>query len=405
MPEHVFSVSQLTGQLKTVLEELYFDVWVSGEVSNISRPRSGHIYFTLKDEGAQIRAAIWQSTARRLRFALEDGMHVLCRGGVEVYAPQGSYTLIVRQIEPRGEGALQAKLRKLHEKLAAEGLFDPARKRPLPRFPRRIALVTSPSGAAVRDFLKVVRRRWQGIHVLVVPARVQGDGAAGEIVAAIRRVNRLARPVDVLVVTRGGGSLEDLWTFNEEAVVRAIHASHVPVVSAVGHEIDVTLSDLAADFRAATPTEAAEHVVPSQEDVVAGIDGLRSRLAAALRGTALRARARLDALAERRVLRRPLDRVHDLARRLDELGQRADRAAARQVTRADERLASFASRLESLSPLAVLARGYSVTQRADDGRPLLDAGDVQAGDELMTRLHRGAISSRVERIHTEEESE
>jgi exodeoxyribonuclease VII large subunit len=325
-------------------------------------------------------------------------MHVLCRGGVEVYAPQGTYTFIVRQLEPRGEGALQAALRKLHEKLAAEGLFDPARKRPLPRFPQRIALVTSPSGAAVRDFLKVVRRRWHGVHVLVVPVRVQGEGAAAEIAAAVRRVNRLKPPPDVLVVTRGGGSLEDLWSFNEEAVVRAIHASQVPVVSAVGHEIDVTLSDLAADFRAATPTEAAEHAVPSREDVTAGIGSLHQRLTAALRGTAAGARARLESLAQRRVLRRPLDRLHELSRRLDELGQRADRAALRRVAWSDDRLSSLASRLESLSPLAVLSRGYSVTQLARDGRLILDARDVAVGDEIATRLHRGSVTSRVEQI-------
>jgi exodeoxyribonuclease VII large subunit len=258
--------------------------------------------------------------------------------------------------------------------------------------------VTSPSGAAVRDFLKVARRRWQGVHVLVVPVRVQGEGAADEIVAAIRRVNRLAPPPDVLVVTRGGGSLEDLWSFNEEAVVRAIHASRVPVVSAVGHEVDVTLSDLAADFRAATPTEAAEHVVPSRDDVTAGVDGLRLRLVSALRGTADRARARLEALAQRRVLRRPHERIFELSRRLDELGQRADRAAGRYIARSDDRIASLASRLESLSPLAVLSRGYSVTQRSADGRVLLEASEVAAGDEITTRLHHGTLISRVEQV-------
>ncbi|MEQ8786604.1 MAG: exodeoxyribonuclease VII large subunit [Pirellulaceae bacterium] len=392
------TVSQLTTQIKAVLEELFTDVWVAGEVSNVSRPRSGHVYFSLKDDAAQIRAAIWQSNARRMKFELKDGMEVLCRGGVDVYAPSGSYTLIVRQIEPRGEGALQAALRKLHEKLAAEGLFDPSRKRPLPRFPRKIAVVTSPSGAAVRDFLKVVRRRWRGVEVLIVPTRVQGDGAAREIAAAIKQVNRLAAPPDVLVVTRGGGSLEDLWSFNEEAVVRAICDSRVPVVSAVGHEVDVTLSDLAADFRAATPTEAAEHVVPSREDVLSGVASLRTRLDSSLRGIAARARGRLDALAQRRVLRRPEERIHDLSRRVDELAQRAERAIGRGLVRTEEQLGALSARLESLSPLGVLARGYSITQRADDGALLHDAADASPGEAIRTRLHRGEVVSRVESV-------
>jgi exodeoxyribonuclease VII large subunit len=398
------SVSQLTLQIKSVLDELFADVWVTGEVSNVSRPRSGHIYFSLKDDAAQIRAAIWQSAARRMKFELRDGMEVLCRGGVDVYAPSGSYTLIVRQIEPRGEGALQAALRKLHEELAAEGLFDPQRKRPLPRFPRRIAVVTSPSGAAVRDFLKVVRRRWRGVQVLVVPTRVQGDGAAGEIAAAIRRVNRLATPPEVLVVTRGGGSLEDLWSFNEEVVVRAIHASRVPVVSAVGHEVDVSLSDLAADVRAATPTEAAERVVPSRDEVAAGVAGLRTRLDAALRSVAARAKDRLEAVAGRRVLRRPDERIHELSRRVDELAQRSDRAISRGVARTEERLAALSARLDSLSPLGVLSRGYSITQRAEDGALLRDVADTSPGDQIRTRLHRGELVSRVESV-SEAESE
>ncbi len=247
----VLSVSQLTAEIKDLLESAYPEVWVSGEISNFSRPQSGHCYFTLKDDEAQIRAVMWRMTAARVRFDLEDGLEVVCRGALDVYAPRGSYQLVVQQIEPKGLGALEQALRKLRARLAAEGLFDPGRKRPLPRFPRRIAVVTSPTGAAVRDFLEVLRRRWRGADVLVVPVRVQGEGSAAEIAAAIQMVNRLATPVDVLVVARGGGSLEDLWSFNEEIVVRAIHASQVPVVSGVGHEIDVTLADLVADVRGA----------------------------------------------------------------------------------------------------------------------------------------------------------
>ncbi len=249
-PEKPLSVFQLTSLIKGILEQAFPSVWVVGELSDVARPQSGHVYLTLKDDRAQIRAVIWRNAASRLRFNLEDGLEVICRGDLDVYPPRGSYQLVIRELEPRGEGALQQALRKLQQKLAAEGLFDPAHKKPLPRFPRRIAVVTSPTGAAVRDFVEVLRRRWQGVHVLIVPTRVQGEGAATDIAAAIQTVNRLSPSVDVMVVGRGGGSMEDLWCFNEEAVVRAIFASQVPVVSAVGHEIDVTLSDLVADVRA-----------------------------------------------------------------------------------------------------------------------------------------------------------
>src|SRR4029078_10524663 len=230
---HAISVAQLTAQIKDLVERGFPDVWVAGEISNYSRPSSGHSYFTLKDDQAQIRAVMWKGTASRVKFDLSDGLEVICHGHLDVYAPRGSYQLVVDQMQPKGIGALELALRKLRERLAAEGLFDPARKRLLPRFPREIAIVTSPTGAALRDFLEVLRRRWQGANVLILPARVQGEGAAKEIAAAIADANRLVRPIDVLVVARGGGSLEDLWAFNEEVVVRAIHASRIPVISAV----------------------------------------------------------------------------------------------------------------------------------------------------------------------------
>lgn len=394
----VLTVSQLTSALKDLIEARFPDVWVAGEVSNFSRPQSGHCYLTLKDEAAQIRAVIWKSTAQRIRFDLHDGLAVVCRGGLDLYAPRGSYQLVVRQIQPQGIGALELALRQLQTRLAAEGLFDPHRKRPLPVMPRRIAVVTSPSGAALRDFLQVLGRRWMGADVLVVPVRVQGTGAGEEIAAAIRRVNRLATPIDTLVVTRGGGSLEDLWEFNTEAVVRAIAESRIPVVSAVGHEIDVTLSDLAADRRALTPSEAAELVVPSTDDLRAALGQVRRRLAGAMRLHAGSARARLDELAARRVLRRPLDRIHDLARRLDELGLRATRSLRRYGVEGRRHVERLAAQLESLSPLGVLARGYTVTQRADDGRTVSDAMSLAPGDRLLTRFARGQAISRIEEL-------
>ncbi len=393
--ERVLSVAQLTAGLKDLLESSFPAVWVAGEISNFSRPSSGHCYFTLKDDQAQIRAVVWRGAASRLKFDLHDGLEVICFGGLDVYAPRGSYQLVISKLEPQGIGALELALRKLKEKLTSEGLFDRRRKRPLPKFPRRIAFVTSPTGAAIRDFLEVLRRRWRGADVLVVPTRVQGDGAAREIAAAIERVNRLPPGIDVLVVGRGGGSLEDLWCFNEEPVVRAVAASHIPTVSAVGHEIDVTLCDLAADVRALTPSEAAELVVPSQEAIEQALGERRLRMLAALRGRVENGRRRLTMLAERRVFRRPHELIHDRAQRLDDLWLRAGRALGHRLKLDASRLVALSGKLESLSPLQTLARGYSVTQR-DDGTVVRAAGDVEIGDVIRTRLATGELRSRVE---------
>ena len=362
----------------------------------MSRPHSGHVYLTLKDEGAQIRGVVWRSVASQLAFDLRDGLEVVCRGAIDVYPPRGAYQLVLRRIEPLGVGSLQLALQQLQQKLAAEGLFAPEHKKPLPRFPRRIALVTSPTGAAIRDFLEVLRRRWRGVDVLVIPAKVQGEGAAADLVRGIRAANSLPEAPDVLVVARGGGSLEDLWCFNEEPVVRAIYASRIPVVSAVGHEIDVTLSDLVADVRALTPSEAAELVVPSADELRAGLDGYRQRLSAALRGRASAARTRLDALAQHRAFRKPFERIQDRARQLDELDLRAGRAVRYLLQRSQDRLRGVAGQLESLSPLAVLQRGYSLTLRTGDDALLTDAAQVEAGQPITTRLARGTLVSRVE---------
>lgn len=400
-PQKVLSVFELTSQIKDLLEGNFQSVWVSGEISNFSRPQSGHCYLTLKDERAQIRAVLWRTTASRLKFELEDGLEVMCQGDVDVYAPRGSYQLVIRQIEPKGIGALELALRKLKEKLTAEGLFEPGRKRPLPRFPRRIAFVTSPTGAAIRDFLEVLRRRWRGADVLVAPVRVQGEGAAQEIAAAIAAVNRLSIPIDCLVVGRGGGSLEDLWAFNEEPVVRAIHASRIPVVSAVGHEIDVTLADLVADVRALTPSEAAELVVPAADELQQALRTHQRRLLAALQRRAMLSRARLDQLANRRMFRKPFELVHDAQRRLDELSTRSNRAVRQRLASSRRQVDSMASHLESLSPLGVLGRGYSLTQRLADGRLVRNAAELTIGDELSTRFAHGRAVSRVESIEAD----
>jgi exodeoxyribonuclease VII large subunit len=399
-PPTTISVSQLTQLIKQSLETDFSSLWVAGELSDVARPQSGHIYLTLKDEAAQIRGVIWRSVATTLKFDLRDGMQVVCFGDIDVYPPRGVYQLVIRRVSPLGIGALELALRQLQQRLAAEGLFDARHKKPLPRFPRRIAFVTSPTGAAVRDFLEVLRRRWRGVQVLIIPAKVQGEGAAQDLVRGIRVANSLPDPPDVLVVGRGGGSLEDLWCFNEEPVVRAIHASRIPVVSAVGHEIDVTLSDLVADVRALTPSEAAALVVPSTDEIRAGLDGMRGRLAAALRSRAADARSRLESLAQHRVFRRPFDLVHDLARELDDLEMRAKRAIAFQTARHQDRLAALAARLESLSPLGVLARGYSLTQRTATGQVVADAATLAVGDEITSRFAQGQAVSRVTEIRS-----
>lgn len=397
-PERPWTVSELTAAIKDLLETAFPAVWVSGEISNFSRPRSGHCYLTLKDEGAQISAVVWRATAARVPFELHDGLEVVCGATLSLYPPHGKYQLVIEEIQPKGIGALELALRQLRDKLAREGLFDPGRKRSLPRFVRRIAVVTSPTGAAIRDFLEVLRRRWRGADVLVVPVRVQGEGAGREIAAAIEAVNRIREPIDCIVVTRGGGSLEDLWAFNEEVVCRAIFASRLPVVSAVGHEIDVSLSDLVADVRALTPSEAAERIVPSAEEIAAQLKHYQTRMTGAVRSQTAWGRSRLENLARHRAFRSPLDRVRDLARRIDDLELRAGRAIRGQWRTAQRAVEGAAARLEALSPLAILARGYSLTHRAIDGHLIRDAAELAPGEELRTRLARGLVVSRVERI-------
>jgi exodeoxyribonuclease VII large subunit len=372
----LWSVSELTALIRETLEEGFAEIGERGEITNLSRPRSGHVYFGLKDDGAQIRAVLWKSDARRLVFDLTDGLAVRAWGDLTVYPPRGDYQIVVRRIEPEGIGALELAFRQTVARLAAEGLFDPERKRPLPPYPARIAVVTSPTGAAVRDLLQVVARRWPSVEVLVVAAKVQGPGAAAEVAAAIELADRV-EGVDLIVVARGGGSLEDLWAFNEEAVARAIFAARRPVVSAVGHEVDVTIADLVADVRALTPTDAGTLCVPDAREVRAVLAGLGDRLARGVLGPIEEARARLD-----------------------DLSARAGRALALDLERRRQRLARQAAALEALSPLAVLARGYSLTLAAD-GRPVRSAAGVKAGDLIRTRLAEGEIVSRVEAVAAE----
>jgi len=389
------TVSQLTAQIKGLVEESFPGAWVAGEVSNFSRPQSGHCYFTLKDDKAQIRAVIWRGSASKLSFDMTDGLEIVCHGRLDVYAPRGSYQLVVDQAHPQGVGALELALRQLKEKLAREGLFDAERKQPLPKFPKRIGFVTSPTGAAVRDFLEVLRRRWAGVEVLVIPARVQGDGAAKEIAAGIQAANNITPALDVLVVGRGGGSLEDLWAFNEEPVVRALAASRIPTVSAVGHEIDVSLSDLAADVRALTPSEAAELVVPAGDEVAMRLARYSDRLHGSIRRQVEYYKQRLESLASRRPFAHPHAPIEDRSRAVDELENRARRAMDLLTNNREHQVAKLAGKLESLSPLGVLSRGYSVTQDANTGDVIRDAKKLKAGQELLTRFERGEATSVV----------
>ena len=365
-----------------------------GEVTNCTRAGSGHVYLTLKDDSAQMRAVIWRTVAARLKFEVHDGLEVVAVGPVEVYEARGTYQLVVEQLLPQGIGALELAFRQLCEKLSAEGLFARERKRKIPRFPRRIALVTSPTGAAVRDMLQIITRRWMAAHIVIVPVAVQGDGAAAQIAAALQKVHLLP-DVDVVVCGRGGGSLEDLWAFNEEIVARAIHACQIPVVSAVGHEIDVTIADLVADVRALTPSEAGELVVPNRIEVQAELARLQQHLEQSLRSQAAAARSRLEMLASRRVLTRPEERVHDLARQIDELEMRARRAIGQRLKMDRQHLATAAGRLDALSPLKVLERGYSVTRLLQSGTVVRCCDQAQPGDLLETLLQTGRLTSRV----------
>jgi len=384
-------VSELQAAVRDLLEEEFGRVWVEGELSGVKRPQSGHVYFALKDEKARLDVVLWRSSAARLRFEPEDGLVVRARGRLTVYAPQGRYQMEADSLEPVGAGPLQVAFEQMRKRLEAEGLFDPARKRRLPSFPRRVALVTSPSGAAVRDLIHVATRRWPPLELVVVPVRVQGAGAAEEIAAGIRLAD--ARGFDVLVVGRGGGSLEDLWAFNEEPVARAIFQAKTPVVSAVGHEVDVTISDLVADVRAATPSAAAELVTPDRAEVMGGLRGTGQRLSRAVRRLLDDGRRRVDAAASARPFRRPLERVHEAGQTLDDVAVRLAAAAKERLRARGEALERAAGRLDALSPLKVLARGFSVTMR--DGRALTRAADAKPGDELRTILADGEVRSRV----------
>lgn len=435
----VVTVSELTAAIRGLLESSFGDLWVDGEISNCRVWNTGHMYFTLKDGGAQIQAVMFRTAIRYLKFKPEDGLRVIARGRLGVYDPKGEYQLVCEHIEPHGTGARQLAFEQLKKKLEAEGLFDRDRKRPMPALPRKIGIVTSLDGAALRDIIKVLSRRHPNAHLVIRPARVQGDGAAEELARGIRAIGRVAG-VDVVIVGRGGGAVEDLWAFNEEIVARAIAASPVPVISAVGHETDFTIADFVADLRAPTPSAGAEMVVAAKDEFCGRISRLEQRLTAAARAGVERRRSAVHVLASRRGLagwtarlglrgRHAAEITHQLRRattgllarrdreyrglrqrlesrdlrrrlatirgRLDHVDGRLASSAARARDRADARLTALAGRLDSLSPLGVLARGYAVCWNQDGTRIIRRSDAVAPGDVVHVTLHQGALDCEV----------
>ncbi len=394
--ESPLSVSQLNWFLKRLVEEAVPRVWLEGEISDLSRPSSGHIYFTLKDENSQVRAVVWRSTAAKLKLQLKDGMSIICCGGVEIYPPRGSYQIVITQLQPKGVGALQLALQQLHQKLAKEGLFDPAKKKPLAKYPRRIGFVTSPSGAAIYDFLQSAEALWNDFQLFVIPSRVQGESATAEIVHGIKLAQRIRPKLELLIVGRGGGSMEDLWCFNEEAVVRAVAACSIPTVSAVGHEIDVTLSDLAADARAMTPSQAASLVFPKRTEVMTGIAALQQRVDVLVRNKLNRLKQSVLGLSDRASLSRPAWLYESRKQQVDELERRLVGSTQRFIEVRRSRLQELARATEALSPLSVLDRGYSLTTRDGSDKPLTSFREIRVGERLLTQLSEGVVVSRVE---------
>ncbi|MFN8588215.1 MAG: exodeoxyribonuclease VII large subunit [Candidatus Eisenbacteria bacterium] len=444
--DHILSVGELAAQLKQTLNEAFPGLWVRGEITGFKRYDSGHLYFTLKDgTPAMVSAVMWRGPAGKLTFAPKDGLEVEAFGDVDFYGGNGRCQFVVRTMRPAGIGALQQQFEQLKARLQAEGLFDPARKQPLPRYPRRIGVVTSPLGAAVRDVVKVLRGRWPGIGIVLAPVKVQGPGAAAEIAAAIERFNRHARAgggVDLLIVGRGGGSLEDLWAFKEEPVVRAIAASKLPVISAVGHEVDFTLADFAADVRAATPSNAAELAVRDAHELAHRVEVLRSRATRAVTETVRRRQQALDSLLGQYGFRRVRDVFTALQQRIDDAREKLTTAlrahvrdarsradallrayglrefprvvherrddAARLTARLQEaatataleqrrRMLGLEDRLRALSPRAVLERGYTLV-RAADGRLVRGMDVLAAGDRVTIEFARGEAGAVIETL-------
>lgn len=436
----ILTVSRLTALLRGVLEDNFEQIWVEGEVSNLSLPSSGHLYFSLKDSGAQLRCVMFKGAAKNLKFRLTDGMSLIVRGRISVYDQRGEYQMICEYMEPAGVGALQMAFLQLKERLSQEGLFDDKHKRPMPFFPQRVGVITSASGAAIHDILNILKRRFASLEILLYPVRVQGEGAALEIARAVDDMNRLEL-VDVLIVGRGGGSLEDLWSFNEEAVARAVYRSRIPVISAVGHETDWTICDFVADLRAPTPSAAAELVIASADQLRLQVGALSHRLQLTMETRMARLRSAVDSL--RRLLQDPGTMLGHLSQRVDDLAERLDNSLENLVERRRDRFLRLenallqssplaraeqmrqqvnrlsmqterllqvkveglrqafvgnAARLDVLSPLSTLFRGYSIALLQPKGKVVTDASVLSEGACLDIRFHKGKAICRVEEI-------
>lgn len=392
--EKVYSITELTQLVKNVLEKSFASVWVEGEISNFTLASSGHRYFSLKDEKAALRCVMWRGAAQGLGFQPADGMRVRAYGAFSVYPPRGEYQLIVSQLVGVGIGPLEIAFQKLKEKLQREGLFENVRKRPLPLFPGSVGVVTSPTGAAFVDITRTITQRFPALRIVLAPVRVQGEGAAAEIAGAIGALNQ-RDDIDILIVGRGGGSLEDLWAFNEEIVARAIAASRIPVVSAVGHEVDFTIADFVADFRAPTPTGAAERITDGWVRVRHEFPQLCNRLRRAVGMRANWYRQQWSRLQMSHALRRPADLLNLWSQRLDETTERLSRSMRQRWQRTDQDLRAASDRLAALSPQAVLQRGYSITRRPGNPNPLRNATALRVGDRIETTLAVGRVISDV----------
>jgi exodeoxyribonuclease VII large subunit len=441
----IYSVTSLTKEIQDLIEDRFDFVWVEGEISNFSSPASGHYYMVLKDDKAQIRAVMFRMQARYLKFRPENGMKVIVQGRIGIYATRGEYQIILDYLEPMGVGALALAFEQLKKKLAAQGIFDQDIKKPLPFLPQRVAVITSPTGAAIRDFLKIIRRRFANIEIVIVPVRVQGEEATQDMVDALELVNRELKP-DVIVLTRGGGSLEDLWAFNREELALAIRRSRIPVVSAVGHEIDLTISDLAADLRAPTPSAAAELLVVEKESLITRLgeiqnrlvslirliiknrkqelahvskglkdpgkrladtwmrlDGIHSRLVRIMELTLRDARKSINTEARTLILHSPANIMTSLRQRLDFQKTSLGRAMNRSLTERNMSLSLLNKRIEDLSPLSILKRGYSITRKLPEKAVVRNTAGVEKGEQVQVLLGEGQLECRVEKVNSDQE--
>jgi exodeoxyribonuclease VII large subunit len=436
---YIMTVSELTQEIKDILEDKFPDVWVEGEISNLRIPPSGHIYLTLKDDSSQIRAVLFRMQARSLRFSPKDGLHIICRGRISLYEKRGDYQLILESMEPKGIGALQLAFLQLKEKLEKEGLFDPGQKKPIPMVPQIIGIITSPTGAVIQDMLHILKRRFANLQILIFPARVQGEGASAEIAEAIEYFNEFTE-VDVIIVGRGGGSLEDLWSFNEEVLARTIYRSKIPIISAVGHETDYTIADFVADLRAPTPSAAAELVVRDKKEIknilhylggrlenemLQFLQGYRTHLSHLIKifkepekkiegyflrvddlvnrlrllsSWALRRKAeKCLHLSESLLLRNPIQSIKSLRLFISEERKRLEQELRYSIEIQRHKMKGILGKLDSLSPVSILQRGYSITRKLPSLQILRDASHVKEGDKVEIKLYEGTLLCGVEK--------